>query len=86
MKKMDKVEHEDDSDDQHDPYESKGAGDVAAQGFRKIDFGPDDEVNYNIKSAYVKQANPKESENTKIQKIAKHMTQSQFYSDKKKAD
>lgn len=79
--KKDMAEGADSGDNQHDEYEKNG--NIGEQGYRKIAFGADDEVNYNLKGAYVKGANPSESENTNIHKIAKHMTQSQFYSDKK---
>lgn len=78
-----KYDMEDDADDAHDPYES-GSKDIAAQGFRKIPFGPDDKINHVIHNAYVKQANPKESENTKIHDIALHEQNSLFVSGKKR--
>lgn len=82
MAKMGKVvDMEDDADDQHDPYEEKGKmQDIAAQGFRKIDFGPDDKQNHIIRNAYDKQAVPTESEDTNVHKIALHQQNSKFYS------
>lgn len=70
--------------DNKDPYEK--SKDVASQGYRKLDFGPDEDVNYRIGNAYNEQARPTDEPKTEIHKIAKHMTQSQFYSDKKKSE
>lgn len=69
-----------DADDAHDPYES--TSDAAANGFRKIAFGADDKVNYLVQGAYVKQATPKDSENTKIKDICRHEVHGKMYSDK----
>lgn len=62
----------------------KESSDVAEKGYKRMDFGADEKENHLIRDAYVKQAEPTESEETDLPRIALHEQVSHFYSDKKK--
>lgn len=62
------------------PAKIDATGDASKKGYHKTPFGADNMENHFIHDAYVKQANPSESEDSNIHEIAHHQQNSQFYS------
>lgn len=62
----------------------KDGHDPVKHGFRKMDFGGEEQVNHRIEGAYNKQAKGGSSEKTKVKKIAEHHPHSPMFSGKSK--